>query len=354
MEDGNQPVCDWDSDDESHLENRNISELISKLRYEFRQAKFDSVEETLVLRETKLKRECERLKLQLEFERLERIKIEKEFRDYRPEVSELERLRESQTIMKEEVKMAEERAEMAEEKFDKLLGRFKDRLGDKLELIELKREMGELKSTNGVIEADNQKWEKKLGVLAARVAELERDTAFVLRNPDANCVISEQENRGTGKLAHVETILIEDSDDECAPGDFSRKQSSEKLAEHGGTTGGERCSNVLKRERSSPTRIDVDENSRDVSVLCSKMSKHQERILEANGSLRNTSANANGTPAANDAENLNGSSGQDQSAIKRSAGTKRSFENFLEARRNLIDGAGMEDSSSSSSSSFPF
>lgn len=67
------------SDDETEDRNRSISQLVSKLRNSFRSSDFNRVEEALVVREARLKREHEKqrreLEEKLESERVERLRV---------------------------------------------------------------------------------------------------------------------------------------------------------------------------------------------------------------------------------------------------------------------------------------
>lgn len=98
---------------------------------------------------------------------------------------------------------------------------------------------------------------------------------------------------GIGKFASGDTILIDDSDDDCAPRDIlCEKEISQKLAdlEHSHMTGKENRLRVLKRKRSSPVNIgesESDENYGGNTIPTIQMKQHQGLSREPNGSALN-------------------------------------------------------------------
>lgn len=95
---------------------------------------------------------------------------------------------------------------------------------------------------------------------------------------------------GTGNFACGDTILIDDSDDDYAPGDnLCKKETPQKLAdvEHSPLTGVDR---VLKRKRSSPVNIGQSESDENYGGNVSptiQTKQHHGLSLEPNGSPYN-------------------------------------------------------------------
>lgn len=113
---------------------------------------------------------------------------------------------------------------------------------------------------------------------------------------------------GTGNFACGDAILIDDSDDDCAPGDnLCKKETSQKLAdvEHSPLTGVDR---VLKRKRSSPVNIvqsESDENYGGNVNPTIQTKQHHGLSLESNGSPHNHRSATYSPSALNDIEKQN-------------------------------------------------
>lgn len=181
--------------DEDDLETRSISELVSFLRTAFRNIDFDKVEEVLVAKEVKLKKEienknkeCELIQTKYEFLRLDnltqectlqqQVKVDsKEFDKWKETYEELKE-RESEIINLKQlvfkVNQNREETKSALEQSEKLLEVVqKTREDDKKIIEELKRENSELESSKRAIEVAYEQCQKKYEELVRRVSQLE-------------------------------------------------------------------------------------------------------------------------------------------------------------------------------------
>ncbi|XP_022136692.1 spindle pole body component 110-like isoform X2 [Momordica charantia] len=181
--------------DEDDLETRSISELVSFLRTAFRNIDFDKVEEVLVAKEVKLKKEienknkeCELIQTKYEFLRLDnltqectlqqQVKVDsKEFDKWKETYEELKE-RESEIINLKQlvfkVNQNREETKSALEQSEKLLEVVqKTREDDKKIIEELKCENSELESSKRAIEVAYEQCQKKYEELVRRVSQLE-------------------------------------------------------------------------------------------------------------------------------------------------------------------------------------
>ncbi|KAK7820263.1 hypothetical protein CFP56_038997 [Quercus suber] len=142
--------------------NQSISELVSKLRTAYRSKDFDRVEEVLVARETKLKREFENEKKQnalltekFQMENLDRIYLEDELEN-----------------QKKALEAALERERKAEEA--------KNSKQDVKNVVGvLRRRICELECENVKAKGEVDLWKKRFEELGIRVSKLEEDIAML-------------------------------------------------------------------------------------------------------------------------------------------------------------------------------
>lgn len=150
-------VCVLDNDEEDSS-NQNISQMISTLRTSFRTKDFDQIEEILISRELKLKRELNKQKS--ENEKLKRLVV-------------LE-------------KAAQDAAQVGErkavERYEKLLEEVKtgglDE--DKAVILELKKKCCVLECSKIKAESEVELWKRRFEELGIRVSKLEEDTALLM------------------------------------------------------------------------------------------------------------------------------------------------------------------------------
>ncbi|XP_024026948.1 epidermal growth factor receptor substrate 15 [Morus notabilis] len=313
-------------DSETDDSNPSILELISDIRTAFRPSDFDRLEEILITRDEKLKREIEKWKEQYELtreslgiERLIKAELEEDLKSFKVKCAELENLRENIDAMRERATTAEERAKSSEEIYEKLLRKVKMAESEKsCDLVELRKKNGELESEKTRAEEEVELWKRRFVEMEKRVSKLEADIEIL------------SAENGGGNL--VPTILITDSDDDCAPG----ASCSEK----------ELSPTVLKRKQSSSVNVNEDENGDDDVVPDKRMRQDQELVV---GDSCGNPDPATVTCATNDPEN-NVPSNQGQGFLGPSeangAPRIRDFSNYF--ANCLGDEVEFKDSSSSS------
>ncbi|GMN31699.1 hypothetical protein TIFTF001_003372 [Ficus carica] len=257
------PVFNFNRGEETGDSNRSISDLIDDLRTAFQSSVFDHVQDILVAKEEKLKREIGRMKEEFELTReslgiarLQKAEAEEELKSFMAKCAKnMEAMRVKTTAAEERAKSAEERAKRSEERYEKLLSEVKKAESEKSSnLVELKKRNGELEVAKMKAEDELKVWNRKFAELEPRVTKLESDTME----------IRIAENRAGP------AILITDSDDDCAP--RQRPNSSEK----------ESSPRVMKRKRSSSEKLNEDENV----VPNNRTGQDQERALEVGGSSK--------------------------------------------------------------------
>lgn len=152
--------------------NLSISELISTLRTAYRTKDFDRVEEILVAREAKLKKEIENGKKQYsslleqcEVGKLDRICLEDE------QKSKIEELK----TMKEALEVSRERERKAEERYEKVLEEVKKSKEEKLMVSEIRRKNCEVECARVRAEGEVELWKRRFEELNIRVSKLEED-----------------------------------------------------------------------------------------------------------------------------------------------------------------------------------
>lgn len=148
------------SDDETEDRNRSISQLVSKLRNSFRSSDFNRVEEALVVREARLKREHEKQRRELESERVERLRVGDEVKIWK-------------------------------DKYEKLLEKAK-RWG-----VDADQELiSELRSKNKKLQSENM---KLLRGMDSQMSRLEDQTAKFIKDLGINIELTSDINNGEVK-----------------------------------------------------------------------------------------------------------------------------------------------------------
>lgn len=155
--------------------NLSISELISTLRTAYRTKDFDRVEEILVAREAKLKKEIENGKKQYsslleqcEVGKLDRICLEDEVNEQKSKIEELK-------TMKEALEVSRERERKAEERYEKVLEEVKKSKEEKLMVSEIRRKNCEVECARVRAEGEVELWKRRFEELNIRVSKLEED-----------------------------------------------------------------------------------------------------------------------------------------------------------------------------------
>ncbi|KAF3448671.1 hypothetical protein FNV43_RR09384 [Rhamnella rubrinervis] len=272
-----------------------------------------------------------------------------------------------------ELKHLKEKAAKAEETYETLLEKVKKEGRDETVIVELRRKNSELESAKKRVEEELHRTEEKFQDLKTRLLQLEarfEEEINWRRSNSSNMAVENvrsdngrngrgknngscntssshvkrevivsvsNENSGlampaispphpptkekgglqtTGgkKFASGDTILIDDSDDDCASRDiFCEKEISQKRAdlEHSRMTGEENRLRLLKRKRSSPVNIgesESDENYGGNPIPTIQMKQHQGLSLEPNGSPLNHCLQTDIPCAANHVEKLTPSS----------------------------------------------
>ncbi|KAG6636631.1 hypothetical protein CIPAW_11G124100 [Carya illinoinensis] len=198
MSSGSAAVCVFDSDDGDGAKNRNISELISTLRTAYRTKDFDRVEEILVSREAKLKREMQDMKKENGF--------------LYEQGEELKRLVVLEKAAQDAAQVGERKAV---ERYEKLLEEVKrggGRDDDKRVILELKKKCCVLECAKMKAESEVELWKRRFKELGIRVSKLEEDTAMLMDLQSAGAIVD-----------------IIDSDDDHAPGGILCREGNKDL-----------------------------------------------------------------------------------------------------------------------------
>lgn len=179
------PVFNFNRGEETGDSNRSISDLIDDLRTAFQSSVFDRVQDILVAKEEKLKREIGRMKEEVELTReslgialLQKAEAEEELKSFMAKCAKnMEAMRVKTTAAEERAKSAEERAKRSEERYEKLLSEVKKAESEKSSnLVELKKKNGELEIAKMKAEEELKVWNRKFAELEPRVTKLESDT----------------------------------------------------------------------------------------------------------------------------------------------------------------------------------
>uniref|UniRef100_A0A2N9FY80 Uncharacterized protein n=1 Tax=Fagus sylvatica TaxID=28930 RepID=A0A2N9FY80_FAGSY len=239
------PGSDLGSDGDK-AKNLSISELISTLRTAYRTKDFDRVEEILVAREAKLKKEIENEKKQYsslleqyEVGKLDRICLEDVVNEQKSKIEELK-------TMKEDLEVSRERERKAEERYEKLLEEVKKSKEEKLMVSEIRRKNCEVECARVRAEGEVELWKKRFEELNIRVSKLEEDLMDLEPPVALDCDGNTTKEAGAGlnlddspikenvdlqaadvgRVASGAIIDIIDSDDDCAPRMLKRKRDS--------------------------------------------------------------------------------------------------------------------------------
>ncbi|KAG6688401.1 hypothetical protein I3842_11G123100 [Carya illinoinensis] len=319
MSSGSAAVCVFDSDDGDGAKNRNISELISTLRTAYRTKDFDRVEEILVSREAKLKREMQDMKKENGF--------------LYEQGEELKRLVVLEKAAQDAAQVGERKAV---ERYEKLLEEVKrggGRDDDKRVILELKKKCCVLECAKMKAESEVELWKRRFKELGIRVSKLEEDTAMLMDLQSAACPTS-----ASGAI-----VDIIDSDDDHAPGGILCREGNKDLID-------KVSSGMLKRKQT--TSINVSENPNggdhkgddDICPTSKRKRKRQEELIRDTDGSRADHCSATAlSSGCKNVDELTSSSRQCEEKMK-----------TVHASRNLMHElvlAGDSDSSFSSSDS---
>ncbi|XP_038904233.1 uncharacterized protein LOC120090576 [Benincasa hispida] len=226
--------------DEDNLESRSISELVSFLRTAFRAKDFDKVEEVLVSREVKMRKEIESknkeyelLQSRYEFLRLDSLtresKVEQDKVDVDPKGFEkwketYEELKEKESEIQQLkeliVKVNEDREKKKSdlEKFEEMLELVKKtQEDDRLAIEKLNHKNSELQSAIEVVKKEKQDYEKTIEELRCKNLKLEcamEELNFKKSELESALVLvkkTEEDNR-----KNIEDLKCKNSELECA------------------------------------------------------------------------------------------------------------------------------------------
>ncbi|KAG2680923.1 hypothetical protein I3760_11G121200 [Carya illinoinensis] len=312
MSSGSAAVCVFDSDDGDGAKNRNISELISTLRTAYRTKDFDRVEEILVSREAKLKREMQDMKKENGF--------------LYEQGEELKRLVVLEKAAQDAAQVGERKAV---ERYEKLLEEVKrggGRDDDKRVILELKKKCCVLECAKMKAESEVELWKRRFKELGIRVSKLEEDTAMLMDLQSAGAIVD-----------------IIDSDDDHAPGGILCREGNKDLID-------KVSSGMLKRKQT--TSINVSENPNggdhkgddDICPTSKRKRKRQEELIRDTDGSRADHCSATAlSSGCKNVDELTSSSRQCEEKMK-----------TVHASRNLMHElvlAGDSDSSFSSSDS---